>query len=127
MIANALTAREDIRPGQLINTSSRLPWIKIFGMLNQSWAYVDDCAGGKARIWFVKDLGDVFDLIDSPSRADAEAALVANDWDKYTRKMLDCESSIGVPERPFKWAQSPIYSSGEFGTFTQMGKGRRCV
>ena len=117
MNANAFTAREEIQPGQQIETKARGCWIKIFGMLNQSWAYVDDCAAGKARIWFVDDLGGVFDLIDTPSRADAEAALASNDWDKYS---IEEFGFVGRPERPFKWSRfagEGIYSTGKAGHF----------
>ena len=55
---------EQLLDGQLITVHSPTLWVKVFGMLSQSWAAIDDLASGGVRIWFFDDGGSVFDKVD---------------------------------------------------------------
>ena len=120
MTANAFTPRSELQTGESIEIKSRQYWIKIFGMLNQSYAKVDDTSDGRARIWFLNELGKVFDLIDSPSREAAEEDLSSSGWDLYTD---DEFGFAGLPQRPFKWSSfsaSGVYSSEDDKDFRKV-------
>jgi hypothetical protein len=44
-------------------------------MLQQNWALIDERDGGAARVFFVTDLGGVFDEVTFPSKSTAELSL----------------------------------------------------
>ena len=94
---------------------SRDSWVKVVDMLQQNWALIKP-EGSKVTIYFLHDLGGVFDELTYSSLREAQAALRPNGFRRY-----DEDPSFAMmcarPEPPFRRAQhanGPIYSSGRF-------------
>lgn len=87
--------------GQKIEVKSPTYWVKVFGMLHQSWAAIDNLPHGGVRIWFFDDLGGVFDLLDYPTRQEARTALRLNQWNVAVGHLY---GSLGRPGPDFNWS-----------------------
>ena len=74
------TSSHQLSQGENIEVKSSTYWVKVFGMLHQSWAAIDDLPDGGVRSWFFDDRGVVFDMLDYPTRGAARAALRLNKW-----------------------------------------------
>jgi hypothetical protein len=71
-------------------------WIKVVGMLQQNWALIDD-EREACTVYFLDDVGGVFDRISFASVAEAESGL---DRNRFTRFSLFCvEMSAEQNER----------------------------
>jgi len=104
---------ESIHHGQCITVHSPTLWVKVFGMLNQSWAAIDDLPSGGVRIWFIDDLGSVFDKIDYPMRQAALDALHRNGWHVAKQDFI---IAAGRPDSNHFWNNHgpKHYSSGQY-------------
>lgn len=102
--------------GESIRIRSEDYWVKIVGMLQQSWALVDEGVGaGLTRTYFVDDRSRVFDVLDFGSVRDAELALERNGFLRYAAGAE--VQFLTPPQPPFQTAEHPsgrIYSSGKF-------------
>lgn len=105
------------RPESHIEIRSRDFWVKVVEMLQQNWALIDEDTDSKGcTVYFVGDLGGVFDRMRFNDGAEARAALTRNGFDRFAG---DChlESFLAPPEPPFFKGYHPsgeIYSSGQF-------------
>jgi hypothetical protein len=104
---------EPLLDGQPVTVHSPTLWVKVFGMLSQSWAAIDDLASGGVRIWFFDDGGSVFDKVDYPIRQAAREALHRNGW-----RVADAEflRIAACPDPKHVWSASgpKHYSSGQY-------------
>jgi hypothetical protein len=90
-------------------------WVKVVEMLQQNWALIEP-KGSKVTIYFLHDLGGVFDELSYSSVREAQAALRLNGFRRYDEDPSYSEM-FARPEPPFRRVQhpnGPIYSSGEF-------------
>jgi hypothetical protein len=90
-------------------------WVKIVGMLEQNWAYIEHTDRG-SHIIFVSDFGEMFDEIAVDSVAEANAALKRNGFRRFSDER-NLRDFVSVPERPFRNGEhwnGQIYSSGRF-------------
>lgn len=88
-------------------------WFKVVDFLQQNWALVEQRAE-HARVWFLDDLGGVFDQIDFQSGEAATEALVRNGFE---RLRLTRGWAPKPPAGPFTTAEhsnGKIYSSGRY-------------
>ncbi len=96
----------------LINSSDY--WIKITGMLQQSYALIDKQENGKFKIFFIGETSWIFDEIEFDSEAEAIEGLNKNKFIKYDKELHEF---IYLPRSPFSQAEymmRRIYSSGEY-------------
>ena len=96
---------------------SRDFWVKVVDMLQQNWALIEP-AGRKVTIYFLHDLGGVFDELNYTSLREAQAALRLNGFSCYDEDPSYSEM-FARPEPPFCREQhpnGPIYSSGQYWT-----------
>ena len=87
-------------------------WVKVVEMLQQNWALIEP----EGDIYFLHDLGGVFDELSYSSLREAQAALRLNGFRRYDEDPSYSEM-FAHPEPPFRREQHPngaIYSSGEF-------------
>ena len=90
-------------------------WVKIVGMLQQNWASIEPVHAGVC-VYFVSDIGDIFDEIPYENTKTAEAALLRNGFRRF-REAPDLQSFLRAPVPPFtkgSHPNGPIYSSGRF-------------
>ncbi len=90
-------------------------WVKIVEMLQHNWALIEP-QGDKLTVYFLHDLGGVFDEIPYGSLYEAQTALCINGFRRF-----DADPSFAKicapPKPPFKRVKHPngrIYSSGRF-------------
>jgi hypothetical protein len=90
-------------------------WVKVVEMLQQNWALIEP-EGSKVTIYFLHDLGGVFDEIPYGSLPEAQTALCINGFRRF-----DADPSFAKicapPKPPFRRIKHPngrIYSSGRF-------------
>jgi len=104
---------EPLLDGQPVTVHSPTLWVKVFGMLSQSWAAIDDLASGGVRIWFFDDGGSVFDKLDYPIRQAAREALLRNGWHVADAEFLRIAA---CPDPKHVWSASgpKHYSSGQY-------------
>jgi hypothetical protein len=89
-------------------------WIKITGMLQQSYALIDKQGNGKFKIFFIGETSWIFDEIEFDSEAEAIEGLNKNKFIKYDKELHEF---IYLPRSPFSQAEymmRRIYSSGEY-------------
>jgi hypothetical protein len=89
-------------------------WIKVTGMLQQSYALIDKQGDGKFKIFFSGETSWIFDEIEFDSEAEAVEGLNRNKFIKYDRELHEF---IYLPKPPFSQAEymnEPIYSSGKY-------------
>jgi hypothetical protein len=98
-----------------VSIQSRDFWVKVVEMLQQNWALIEP-EGSKVTIYFLHDLGGVFDEIPYESLPEAQTALCINGFRRY-----DADPSFSKifapPKPPFRRGKHPngrIYSSGRF-------------
>ena len=98
--------------GLPITIHSPTLWVKVFGMLCQSWASIDNMPAGGVRIWFFDDVGTVFDKVDYPMRQAARDALRRNGWHVADADFLN----IAHHDSTHAWStRGPKhYSSGQY-------------
>jgi hypothetical protein len=94
---------------------SRDFWVKVVEMLQQNWALIEP-EGDQVTVYFLHDLGGVFDEIPYGSLREAQTALCINGFRRF-----DADPSFAKicapPKPPFrrgKHPSGPIYSSGQF-------------
>jgi len=89
---------------------SRDFWVKVVEMLQQNWALIDEDADAKGcTVYFIDDLGRVFDRMRFGDLAQAQEGLDRNGFDRFAD-----EEFLAPPEPPFVDRPRPIYSTGEF-------------
>jgi hypothetical protein len=89
-------------------------WIKITGMLQQSYALIDKQDDGKFKIFFTGETSWIFDEIEFDSEAEAVEGLNRNKFIKHDKELHEF---IYLPKPPFSQAEymnDPIYSSGKY-------------
>jgi hypothetical protein len=90
-------------------------WVKIVEMLQQNWAVIEPYEDG-IRIYFINDVGGVFDEIPFSSEQVASDALARNGFRRFLDHP-DLQSFLRPPSPPFRRTahpNGPIYSSGRF-------------
>jgi hypothetical protein len=90
-------------------------WVKVVEMLQQNWALIEDEMPG-VRVYFISDIGGVFDQIAFPSASSAKEALSKNGFRRFADS-ADLQSFLRPPLAPFRRSthpNGPIYSSGRF-------------
>ena len=110
-----MTNEDDDSCDEIVTFESSEIWLKIVGMLQHNWAFVETQVAGVAVIFF-DDLNRVFDTLAFDSRDDAEAALVRNGFARYDDDK-QAQEFIAKPANPFRVSldnRRPIYSSGEY-------------
>ena len=106
-----------LRVPDVISIHSRDFWIKVVDMLQHNWALIEP-EGSKVTIYFLHDLGGVFDELTYSSLREAQAALRLNGFRRYDEDPRFAKM-CARPEPPFRRAQhpnGPIYSSGRYWT-----------
>jgi hypothetical protein len=96
----------------VVPIESRDFWVKVVEMLQQNWALIEP-KGSKVTIYFLHDLGGVFDEIPYQSLHEAQTALRINGFRRYDEDPAYSEM-FARPEPPFRRVQHPngaIYSS----------------
>lgn len=107
-----MTSKKDAVPIQ-----SHDFWIKVVGMLQQNWALIEP-EGSKVTIYFLHDLGGVFDEVTYSGLSEAKTALRLNGFSRYDEDPHFAKM-CARPEPPFrrvKHPNGPIYSSGQYWT-----------
>jgi hypothetical protein len=115
METSAHKALDFLKMSDVVSTQSRDFWVKVVEMLQQNVALIEP-KGSKVTIYFLHDLGAVFDELGYSSLREAQAALPLNGFRCYDEDPSYCEM-FARPEPPFRREQhpnGPIYSSGEF-------------
>jgi len=99
--------------GQSITVHSPTLWVKVFGMLNQSRAAIDNLPAGGVRIWFMDDHGRVFDKLDYRQRQEARDALRRNGWGVADKDFIQI---AGFSNSNHSWDEGGPrhYSSGQY-------------
>ena len=95
--------------------SQRL-WVKVLGMLQQNWCFIEDGPAGAVELVFFDDHGDVFDHLPVANLLVAQAELQANGF-SWMREYSSFYQASGVPTLPFpgdREQSRPVYSSGEY-------------
>ena len=108
---------EPVPMSDFVPIQSRDFWVKVVDMLQQNWALIEP-EGSKVTIYFLHDLGGVFDELTYTSLREAQAALRLNGFRRYDENPSYSEM-FARPEPPFRRADhpnGPIYSSGQFWT-----------
>ena len=88
-------------------------WIKVLGMLDESWAFIEE-KGPSTLIVFCAVHGGVFDELEFESRLAAEAALSRNGFVRFTPPK---DYQIRPPACPLFFYEAKnrgVYSSGRF-------------
>jgi hypothetical protein len=94
---------------------SRDFWVKVVEMLQQNWALIEP-EGDQVTVYFLHDLGGVFDEIPYGSLREAQTALRLNGFRRFDEDPSYAEI-FARPEPPFRRVEHPsgrIYSSGQF-------------
>jgi len=89
-------------------------WFKVIEMLQQNWALIEPQDEGKVRIFFIDDVGGLFDEMEQHSSESAERALRKNGFKRFSDDPKWREL-IAPPPKPFQRRKHPngrIYSSG---------------
>ncbi len=99
-----------------ISIRSRDFWFKVVQMGQQNWALVDTFSKGQATIYFLSDLGEVFDKLSSASLELAHQELLANGFARYANdeRVKELLLPPGEPFAEGSHPNGPIYSSGRF-------------
>lgn len=90
-------------------------WIKVVGMLQQNWALISSAASN-VRVYFLNDVGGIFDELDFDSTDDAVRALTRNGFSRFSENR-EIQKFIAPPREPFSLGSHPagkIYSSGKY-------------
>ena len=98
-----------------IDINNRDFWIKVVGMLQQNWALIGK-NGDSNAVYFLDDMGKVFDHIDFESVDEAQAALARNGFRLFAEEKK-LQEIISLPREPFTYGSHPsgkIYSSGDY-------------
>ena len=86
-------------------------WIKVLGMLLQNWALVEVTKTG-ARVFFLDDLGNIFDELEFESKEEAIYGLERNGFERFIESD---EEFIASPREPFSYMDGhKVYSTGEY-------------
>lgn len=99
-----------------IEIRSRDYWVKVVEFLQQNWALIDVQHDRSAVIYFMHDLGGVFDQISVSSLDDARIALKRNGFEHFA-STPSLQEFLHPPTEPFRREKHPngeIYSSGRF-------------
>ena len=97
----------------VVPIQSRDFWVKVVEMLQQNWALIEP-EGSKVTIYFLHDLGGVFDELTYLSLREAHAALRLNGFSCYDEDPRFAKM-CARPEPPFRrvnHTNGAIYSSG---------------
>ena len=101
-----------------VELKSRDFWVKVVGFLQHNWALIEQEPGMTGRtVFFVDDLGGVFDRLAFDSVLDAQTALARNGFVRYPdsdemAQLLTPPESGSFHERAH--SSGPIYSSGRY-------------
>ena len=98
-----------------LDINNRDFWIKVVGMLQQNWALIGK-NGDSNAVYFLDDMGKVFDHIDFESVDEAQAALARNGFRLFAEEKK-LQEIISSPREPFTYGSHPsgkIYSSGDY-------------
>ncbi|MEY4299652.1 MAG: hypothetical protein RIR25_888 [Verrucomicrobiota bacterium] len=98
-----------------LSIQSRDFWVKVVEVLQQNWALIEP-EGGSVTVYFIHDLGGVFDQLTFDSLREAQAVLRSNGFRRYD-ELLTLAEIVQPPAEPFHRTQhpdGPIYSSGRF-------------
>jgi hypothetical protein len=108
-------ALDPARMSDAVPIQSRDFWVKVVEMLQQNWALIEP-KGNQVTVYFLHDLGGVFDEIPYGSLREAQTALCINGFRRF-----DADPSFAkicaLPRPPFQRVKHPngrIYSSGRF-------------
>lgn len=104
---------EEIRKEALI--SQRL-WVKVLGMLEQNWCWIEPIGDKAVEMVFFDDHGAVFDWLPASGIKEAEQALKTNGFFCMLHKPSFYQAS-GLPKLPkprYRDRNRPVYSSGEY-------------
>ena len=99
-----------------VEIKSRDYWVKVVEFLQHNWALVDVQDDLSVMIYFMHDLGGVFDQMPMSSEEDAHTALERNGFEHYA-STPSVQSFLNLPDEPFRRDEhpnGPIYSSGRF-------------
>ena len=100
-----------------VQITSRDYWVKVVEFLQQNWALVDPNNEGGFTVYFLSDVGGVFDELNFNSIEEAESALIRNGFSRYEddKKLQEflCKPTK-YPLHIFPHPNGPIYSSGDF-------------
>ena len=100
---------------ELIEIHSTEFWVKLLENMQQNWALIELSETG-TKIYFINDLGGVFDDIPCQSVDDAIVKLKRNGFFRYTDEP-NLPLTHVPPSRPFHIGKHPngkIYSSGRY-------------
>ena len=103
------------RMSVVVPIQSRDFWVKVVEMLQQNWVLIEP-EGDQITVYFLHDLGGVFDEIPYGSLRDAQAALRLHGFRRFDENPSYAEM-FALPEPPFRRVEHPngrIYSSGQF-------------
>jgi len=98
---------------EIVRIQSRDFWVKVVEMLQQNWALIEP-EGGSVTVYFIHDLGGVFDQLTFDSLREAQMALRSNGFRRHD-ELLSLAEIVQPPVEPFHRTQhpnGPIYSSG---------------
>ena len=112
METSAHKAFDFLKMSHVIPIKTRDFWVKVVETLQQNWALIEP-KGSKVTIYFLRDLGGVFDELNYSSLREAQAALRLNGFRRYDEDPSYSEM-FARPESPFRREQhpnGPIYSS----------------
>jgi hypothetical protein len=95
-------------------------WFKVVDFLQTNWALIAFADGqdesGAVRVWFMSEVGGVFDEISFTNEASARHGLTKNGFRRFAEDD-EAKDFLRVPDRPFRRSDHPngrIYSSGRF-------------
>ena len=87
-------------PSDAVPIKTRDFWVKVVDMLQQNWAPIEP-EGSKVTIYFLHDLGGVFDEIPYHSLPEAQTALRISGFRRYDEDPSYSEM-FARPEPPFR-------------------------
>jgi hypothetical protein len=102
--------------GDDVQIKSEDYWVKLVEMLQQNWALIEPTLSDGVIVYFIDDLGGVFDEIDFSSEKEASLSLRYNGFQRYAESPK-FQSFLRTPSVPFSRSRHPngsIYSSGRF-------------
>jgi uncharacterized protein (DUF1810 family) len=91
-------------------------WVKVMGMLEQNWCWIDPVGDKAVEMVFFDDHGAVFDWLPAEGIKEAEQALKTNGFFWMLEKPSFYQAS-GVPKLPktgYRDRNRPVYSSGKY-------------
>ena len=105
---------------EAVEIRSTDPWVKVVGMLQQNWAFLEEVPAGGAVVRFVADDGGVFDEMRFPALRGAIAGLRRNGFRRF-QEDTGLQKFLELSEGPFHRSShmsGAIYSSGAYWDIT---------